>query len=171
MGVPSVEVMATPRTTHRGTQVTRSIFAAVAVTIVLALGYLFGYRLNITTAHIALPTAAATPEQVVSTYVDAYDHRDWKTMAAIYPNQIVDRHRTIGTMTDLTVVSSQALAGPEDGNPAHSGVSYYKVRVTLQLHDLTGSDFALKPGLNGWAYLLERRGPGEPWHIAARGNP
>ncbi|RYZ24888.1 MAG: hypothetical protein EOP01_11075 [Propionibacteriaceae bacterium] len=143
----------------------------VVCALTSVVGHLLGYRLNLTTARVPAPTAASTPEQVVLTYVEAYDDEDWSTMAKIYPGQSFDRFRAIGTMSDVVVVQSRAMDGTEHGNAAKPGVSYYSVRVTLQLSGLEGSESAYTSGPNGWAYELERRGPGEPWHITDQGNP
>ncbi|MGI3784875.1 MAG: hypothetical protein ACRYG2_29295 [Janthinobacterium lividum] len=136
-----------------------------------ATAYLLGYRMNVTTATVPAPTTASSPEDVVRAYVDAYDHRDFTTMAAIYPSQSFDRHRAIGTMSDLTITDGQAMTGTEHGYSAKPGVSYYQVRVTVRLSGLTGSDLAYSPGPNGWAYDLERTSSAEPWHISDHGNP
>lgn len=107
---------------------------------------------------------------MIITYVDAYNHRDWTTMAQIYPSQRLDRHRAIGTMSDLTIVRSQAVAGAEDGDPAEPGRSYYQVQVTLDLSGLIGSDLAHETGSNGWTYFLERDSATDRWQITDHGN-
>ena len=133
--------------------------------------WLVGFRLNLTTRHVSSPTAAASPEQVVATYVEAYDDRDFDTLQRIYPSQLIDRHRANGTRNHLAIVDSRALDGPEDGNPLEPGRAYHRVRVTVDLEGLRGSDLAYRPGRNGWAYLLERDSPAQPWTIADHGNP
>jgi hypothetical protein len=157
---------------REGTRRLRLLAVVVAVLAVTAAGaWLGGFRMNLTTRHVSPPTAAASPEQVVTTYVEAYDHRDFATLRRIYPSQLLDRHRALGTMNHLVIVDSRALDGPENGNPARPGRAYHRVRVTVDLEGLQGSDLAYRPGPNGWAYLLERDSPASPWTIADHGNP
>jgi hypothetical protein len=156
----------------------RLILFAVAAVLVAGLAlvgaHVMGYRLNLTTAQVAAPTADASPEQVVTRYVEAYDARDWTTMARIYPSQSIDRHRTIGTMSNLRIVNSRLLTSAEVsaeyGNPAEPGRSYYEVRVVLDMDGLRGSDLAYPPGPNGWTYRLERDSTAQPRQITGHGN-
>lgn len=150
-------------------------WAAVLLAVVLTLGvgaHAVGFRLNLDTRPVAVPDARATPEQAVTTYVEAYNRRDFSTMRAIYPSSSPARFGVLGTMDDLAIVTSEALDGPEDGLPAKPGRSYYRVRVTLGFSGLSdSSDLAYANGPNGWAYLLERDGDAAPWQIADHGNP
>ena len=154
----------------------RRRWAAILLVAVLVLGlagaHAVGFRLNLNTHPVAEPDARATPEQVVTTYVEAYNRRDFSTMRAIYPSSSPARSGVLGTMNDLAIVQSQALADPEDGNPARPGRRYYRVRVTLRFSGLSDlSDLAYADGPNGWAYLLERDSDAVPWRIADHGNP
>lgn len=78
--------------------------------LALAGAHAVGYRLNLTTAQVAAPTAAASRPQV------------------------------------------------------------RRVRVTLDLTGLAGSDPAYQPGPNGWTYRLERDSATQPWQITDHGN-
>ncbi|WP_375425869.1 hypothetical protein [uncultured Friedmanniella sp.] len=154
----------------------RRWWAAILLVAGLALGLLgahaAGFRLNLDTHPVAEPDARATPEQVVTTYVEAYNQRDFSTMRTIYPSSSPTRFGVLGTMNDLAIVQSQSLAEPEDGLPAKPGRSYYRVRVTLRFSGLSdSSDLAYDDGPNGWAYLLERDSDDVPWRIADHGNP
>jgi hypothetical protein len=44
---------------------------------VLGAGYLLGYRLSVQTGSVPVPTAAASPDEVVRSYVEAYNRRDF----------------------------------------------------------------------------------------------
>lgn len=92
-------------------------------------------------------------------------------MRTICPSQVPARHRVLGTTTHVVVESSEALSGPEDGNPAKPGRAYHSVRIGLDLVGMDDPDSALRSGPNGWAYLLERDSAGQPWTIADHGNP
>jgi len=118
-----------------------ALAVAVLVAAVLGAGYLLGYRLNVQTASIPVPTAAASPDDVVRSYVEAYDHRDLDTMRVIYPSgqSAFSRYRAMGTMGDL--------------------------RITRR-----GSDLAYDEGPNGWTYWLERSTTSGPWTITDQGN-
>lgn len=130
-----------------------------------------GWPLAVGHDRVAAPDAGASPEDVVRTYVEAYNHRDSSTMRQIYPSQRYARSEVLGTMHDLVVVDSRPLTSAEDGNPSAPGRSYHRVGVTLRLSGLEGSDLAYQNGPNGWAYLLERDRSTEPWQIVGHGNP
>lgn len=160
------------RTRRSGGRWLVAVLAAVAVTLGVVGAHAVGFRANLNTHPVAAPDARATPEQVVTTYVEAYNRRDFSTMGAIYPSSSLPRFEVLGTMNDLVIMKSEALTGPEDGNPAQTGRSYYRVRVALRYSGLSDySSLAYENGPNGWAYLLERDGGTEPWHIANHGNP
>lgn len=127
--------------------------------------WFFGYRLNVPTASVPVPSAGASPDQVVLAYVEAYNHRDFDAMAAIYPAAgRPDRYRAMGTMRDLTISSS----GPDSTGP--SDRARWAVRVQLRFTGLRGSDLAYDEGPNGWAYHLEPIGPDRAWRIVDQGN-
>ena len=138
------------------------------VVLALALtvgGWATGYRLNVQTASVPVPRPDATPEEVVRAYVEAYNHRDLDTMTAIYPSQgSPGRFRAMGTMQDLTIVSSHAdtTYGPSR--------RLWAVQVQLTFTGLQGSDLAYDPGPNGWTYYLDRSGPDRAWRIVDHGN-
>ena len=144
---------ATPRLVRTGIIV---LLLAAALT---AAAYAFGYRVNLQTGSVPVPTAAATPEQVVTTYIDAYNHRDFTTMTAIYPSAqtAYSRTRAMGTMRNVQITkSSTATEADLAGMFPAAGHDYYTVQVTLDYTGLTGSGFAYQPGPNGWTYWLER---------------
>ena len=149
------------------------LVVAVALAMTLAAGYGLGYRLNLQTRSVPLPTATASPEEVVRTYTEAYDRRDFATMRAIYPSeQSASRFRAMGTMRDLQVTQSRSAARSDmSGMFPKAGHSYYWVKVTLDCTGLTGSDFSFGDGPNGWTYWLERGSASDPWTIIDHGNP
>lgn len=159
----------------RGTSLRRALAAllvAVVLAGVLGVAYNVGVRVNLKTRSVAVPTAAASPDDVVRAYVEAYNHRDFVTMTALYPNgqAAFSRFRAMGTMRHLQITRSRVatdidLAGtfPE---PSHS---YYRVGISFDYTGLTGSDIAYQDGPNGWDYWLERSGADNPWTITDHG--
>lgn len=146
---------------------------AVVVAVVLGAGYSLGFRLNVQTRSVPVPTAAASPEEVVRSYVEAYDHRDFATMKAIYPSQqsAYSRFRSMGTMQNLRITESRvATENDLAGTSPEAGHSYYRVGVTLDYTGLAGSDLAYDDGPTGWTYWLERSTSSDPWTITDHGN-
>jgi len=148
----------------------------IVVLVLMALlggAYLVGYRVNLQTQSVPLPGASATPDQVVMTYVDAYNYRDFTTLDTIYPAMTGahSRLRAMGTLRDVEITRSYA-ASAEDMSGKHPkvGHDYAIVGVVVNFTGLTGSDLALAPGRNGWNYWLERSDPGQPWTIIDSGN-
>ena len=146
------------------------VLASAAVVLLLALtlgAWAIGYRANIQTAHVAIPDAQASPDDVVRAYVDAYNHRDFAGRAELYPLQTVpswyEKRRAIGTMNDLQIISSTKDVTYGPNSP------YWMVVVHLRFTGLQGSDLNLEDGPTGWAYWLER-GPDGAWRIADHGN-
>ena len=141
------------------------IIALIALT--LAGAWVFGYRLNIQTASVPLPPADASPETVIYTYVRAYNHRDFTTLAALYPGERrfyqAERHRMLGKMSDFTIVGSYRDTSYGKHSP------YWAIDVELNYTGIRGSDSAYPPGPNGWTYYLYRSGPNHAWRIADHG--
>lgn len=114
----------TPRLIRTG------IIALLLAAALIATAYAFGYRANLQTGSVPVPTAAATPEQVVTTYIDAYNHRDFTTMAAIYPSaQAAYSHtRAMGTMRDVQITKSSPVTEADlAGKFPTAGHDYYTV--------------------------------------------
>lgn len=146
--------------------------ALVALAAVLAGAYAVGYRLNLQTGSVPVPTATASPEDVVRSYAEAYDRRDFATMRAIYPSEqsAYSRFRVMGTMRNLQITRSR-MVDKDPRRATRPGHCYALVSVTLDLTGLTGSDWAYDEGPNGWTYELERSSTAEPWTIVDHGNP
>lgn len=147
---------------------------AVVLAVALAAGYGLGFRLNLQTRSVPLPTAASSPEEVVRIYTEAYNHRDFATMRAIYPSgqSAFSRFRAMGTMQHLQITQSRVASESDlSGTFPEAGHSYHRVEVTLDHTGLTGSDLADQDGPHGWTYWLERTTTSDPWTITDHGNP
>ncbi len=150
-----------------------ALAAAIVLAAALAAGYVLGIRVNLQTRSDPVPSAAASPEEVVRSYVEAYDDRDFATMSAIYPSgqTAFSRFRAMGTMRNLQITASRvATENDLNGTFPEAGHSYYRVEVTLDYTGLTGSDLAYDDGPNGWTYWLERSTSSDPWTITDHGT-
>ena len=168
-------VVAAPGSTRRpgSRRPLAALAVAVVVAAVLAAGYVLGVRLNLQTGSVPVPSAAASPEDVVRCYVEAYNDRDFATMQAIYPSgqAAFSRFRAMGTMRDLRITESRAATdGDLVGTFPEAGHSYYRVEVALDHTGLTGSDLAVEDGPDGWTYWLQRGATSEPWTITDHGT-
>lgn len=159
----------------RRTRARRALSALIAVVVLaggLAGAYVLGIRLNVQTRSVAVPTAAASPEEVVRVYIEAYNHRDFATMTTIYPSQqgAFSRFRAMGTMHHLRIVSSR-VATEDDlaGTFPKAGHSYHRVEVTFDYTGLTGSDLTYQDGPSGSTYWLERSSTDQAWTITDQG--
>lgn len=120
-----------------------------------------------------VPTAAASPDEVVRAYTEAYDHREFATMEAIYPfgQSAYSRFRAMGTMRDLRITQSRvATATDLNGTFPKAGYRYHRVEVLVVYSGLTGSDLATDEGPNEWTCSLERSSDSQPWTITDHGN-
>ncbi len=149
-----------------------ALAAAVVLAVVLGVAYELGIRVNVQTHSVAAPTAAASPEDVVRAYVEAYNDRDFATMTAIYSSgqAAFSRFRAMGTMHHLQVITSR-VATDDDlaGTFPKAGHSYYRVEVRFDYTGLTGSDLTAQDGPSGSTYWLERSSIDEPWTITDQG--
>jgi hypothetical protein len=145
---------------------------AVVLAGILGVAYDLGIRVNVQTGSVAAPTAAASPEEVVRAYVEAYNHRDFATMTTIYPNgqAAFSRLRAMGTMHHLQILTSRVATDNDlAGTFPKAGHSYYRVEVRFDYAGLTGSDLTYENGPSGTTYWLERSSTDELWTITDQG--
>jgi hypothetical protein len=168
----TLAVTGSARRTGSRRQPVVALAVAVLVAAVLGAVYLLGYRLNVQTGSVPVPSAAASPDDVVRSYVEAYNHRDFDTTKAIYPSgqSAFSRYRAMGTMRDLRIIQSRATPEADLSGTSKAGYSYDRVEVTVDYSGLTGSGLAYDDGPNGWTYWLERSTASEPWTITDHGN-
>lgn len=143
------------------------IILTVLIVIVAAGAWITGYRLNFQTASVPVPPPSASPVAVVRSYVSAYNHRDFATMNALYPNMRrfheSYRYRALGTMNDLQITDSRHDVSYGKHSP------YWMVGVEVNFTGLRWSDLADQPGHTGWDYNLQRIGPDHAWRIVDQG--
>ena len=139
-----------------------------------------GYRVNFTTGRVPLPAASASPEQVVLTYMNAFNHNDQAAMTALFPARgPVNRFRAIGHYTNISVASGHPMSELErQGGVGDHHLEAYLVAVRL---DYTGFDDAdvgyagpqrveLLPGPRPPDRSLGHRRPGGPVIPVRRGR-
>lgn len=143
------------------------IIVVVLIAVIAAGAWLSGLRLNMQTADVPVPASNASPETVVRTYVKAYNHRDFDTMAALYPGERslykAERYRVMGTMSDFKITGSHH----DTTHGRHS--SYWDIDVEFNYTGLRDSDNPYPPGPNAWTYVLDRSGPDHAWRIFDHG--
>lgn len=113
-----------------------------------------------------LPSAAATPEQVVEAFLDAVDDRDGAAVGAMASAQHADLVRQtwfVVDIADLDVGDSvpQSATGRAQG-------FVHAVYVPVQM-TVSGGDPSLPDGRTAWGYVLARDAPDEPWTVVAQG--
>jgi hypothetical protein len=125
--------------------------ASLVVLLGLTAGAAFAWSAPRT--DVALPGPDATPEQVVTAYIEAVNARDFDTSNAIDARPGLDLGRFSRPARTLAVRLEETVV---DGFTAH---------VTLTA-DFEGGDGTVEDGL--WGYYLERGRDGR-WHITDAG--
>jgi hypothetical protein len=156
------------------TQRARRRLIPVLIVAVALLGfgaYQVGYRVNFTTGRVPLPAASASPEQVVLTYMDAFNHRDQAAMTALFPSRgTVNRFRAIGHYTNISVASGHPMSELErEGGVGDHHLEAYLVAVRLDYAGFDDADVGYTPGPNGWNYYLVRDHATDRWIIGDQG--
>ena len=145
---------------------------ALAVLVLLGLGaYGLGYRLNLMTGRVSVPATGASAEQVSLAYMDAFNHRDTATMAALFPSRgTVSRFRAIGHYTHVQVTAGHPMSASERaGGVGDDHREAYLVAVRLDYTGFNDTEMSYRTGPNGWNYYLVRDDPRERWTIADQG--
>lgn len=135
--------------------------------------YQVGYWVNLTTGRVPLPLPAASssPEQVVLTYMDAFNHRDQAAMTALFPARgPINRFRAIGHYANISVASGHPMSELErQGGVGDHHLEAYLVAVRLDYAGFDDADVGYTPGSNGWNYYLVRDHPTNRWVIGDQG--
>jgi hypothetical protein len=125
------------------------------------------------TSDVAEPPVDATPEQVVTAYVDALNAHDCDTAANVMtPAARSDATRwchDLGSLADVSVQSHFMERPQWSGQPRSAQVADVPVSFTLRwrpFHD----DGSMDQGATTWSYLLVRRSAHAPWRIFDQGN-
>jgi hypothetical protein len=151
------------------------LIALVASALVLALAATVAYLLlpPRKTADVAVPVPNATPEQVVTAYLDALNTHDCATAQAVMTEGAKDSAKSwcqdVASLTDVDVRDHV------DEHPRWSGHSppeeVTNVPVTFNLNwrpfHIDGS---MDEGSTTWGYLLVREPADSPWRIFDQGT-
>ena len=149
--------------------------ALVAAGSVLALAATVGYLLlpPQQTDTISLPPPDASPEQVVTVYLDALNAHDCDAAEALMTAGAEGSARAwcndVASLTDV-VVEGHVLERPEySGHSDPEEVANVPVSFDLSwrpLHD----DGSMAEGPTTWGFLLVRDSDGSPWRIFDQGR-
>ncbi|MCW2856151.1 MAG: hypothetical protein JWR52_1766 [Marmoricola sp.] len=120
------------------------------------------------TRDVAMPSQQATPEQVVTAYLDALNAHDCKVAQSLYtPSWQADGRRWCEDVQHLGQVRvHQAIQEPGSS----TATQLVDVAVSFDLnwrpfHD----DGSMPEGPTGWGYILTRASARAPWRISDQG--
>ena len=145
----------------------------MAVVVVLALGHLLGYRLNLP-HRVAGPPDSASATEVALTYLEAYDQRDFGLARTLYPDHdVYSRVRPMGRYDD--VQPTGLLAEDQEGKVAPAAseddLTLVWVLVRYTASGFADSDLAVPDGPGGTGFKLSRDDDRHPWRIVDSGSP
>ena len=151
-------------------------FVALVVGILVAIvGGLVGYLLlpPRQSGDVAVPARTASPEQVVTTYLDALNAHDCGTAEAVMTNGAKDSAKLwcdeVARLTDVRVHQHFKERPNVTGHSAPEEVVGVPVAFILEwrpLHD----DGSMAEGATTWGYWLVRDSPHSPWRIFDQGT-
>lgn len=115
-------------------------------------------------AHVAMPTAATSPENVVRSYVRALDARDFATSNALGPYG--DDHWWSLRAPTITGIKVQSVRAMSAQDRSYSRAKEWKQGVEVD----TSANFADWGGIDDghdqpWNYILVRNSSTDPWRI------
>ena len=124
------------------------------------------------TGDVAAPPGDATPEQVVTAYLEALNAHDCDTAAAL---MIAGAESSawlwcedVASLKDVEV-RDHVMELPEDsGHSAPDEVANVPVNFDLDWRPFH-NDGSMDEGATGWGYLLVRNSADTPWRIFAQG--
>ncbi len=154
------------------------LLGLVAILVVVAM-----YMMATTTSKdVDMPADDASPEQVVTAYVEALDSHDCDTAEALVTASKRDGTeawcRNVRDMTEIQVgshvVEQMGVTGStslrSSAEPKTSG-EVVRVPVTFNLEwRLFRADDSIPEGTTDWGYFLVRESPMGPWRVFDEGN-
>ena len=134
--------------------------AALAVTVAVVASSLVGCSRE----RVPLPGADATPEEVVTAYIKAFNAGDCDSMAAL-SDPVNSVKGWCGRINASNVTFGEPFAdvccGP---GQEHEQVIHLPVEFRTR-----GGDSSMPDGDHVWGYILVRDRDGERWRVAAEG--
>ncbi len=124
------------------------------------------------TGDVAVPPRDASPEQVVSAYLDALNGHDCDTAEALMTTTAADHARS--WCHDVASLEGVDVQGHVTERPEWSGHvapdEVVRVAVTFDLSwRLLRNDGSMNEGPTTWGYLLARDSASSPWRIFDQG--
>ena len=142
---------------------------ALAVVLgVLLLGAVV-WRYTEPVRHVPVPAADATPQQVVTAYLDASTAHDVATMNALSAG---DSFLRASRFEPSWMVSRVKTYAPSpDGGPGTAWTNWRQVvKVDVDMLILKGHDMNFPDNTDTyWGYVLGRQGDRDPWRIIDQG--
>ncbi|GAA3396554.1 hypothetical protein GCM10020369_73700 [Cryptosporangium minutisporangium] len=145
-------------------------FAVACVAVVALLSLYLWAGVPIRRGHVAVPPAAAGPDDVMRAYFDAVDANDKATQRALWaagraPGIDSDDVRTV---TGVRVVEQDAYVPlPEDPAELSAYRDVVRLLMSFRVHYWPVHDDPQQP--TATFYLLVRNGAHEPWRIWGAG--
>lgn len=125
------------------------------------------------TSHVAVPADNATPEQVVSAYLDALDAHDCRTAEALMTAGAGDTAKTwcadVAHLTQVHVEEHVKQRPEDSGISASAEVVYVPVSFNVNWR-LFHNDGSMDEGATTWGYLLTHASSNSPWRIFDQGT-
>jgi hypothetical protein len=122
---------------------------------------------------IAVPANNASPEQVVTAYLDALNAHDCDTAEAVMTIDAKDSAKLwcdkVASLTDVDVRDHFTERPKDSGHSAPEEVANVPVNFDLNWR-LFHNDGSMDEGATTWGYLLVRDSPDSPWRIFDQGT-
>lgn len=151
------------------------LIAITASVLVLAVAATVAYLLlpPRKTADVAVPAPDATPEQVVTAYLDALNAHDCDAAQAVTTGGARDSAKSwcqdVTGLTDVDVRDHFAERPRWSGHSPSAEVANVPVTFDLDWRPFH-SDGSMDEGATTWGYLLVRQSAGSPWRIFDQGT-
>lgn len=114
----------------------------------------------------------ASPEQVVSAYLDALNEHDCGTAEALVVHGAEGSARSwcesVASLEDIQIHEHVAEPPESSGHSAPDEVANVRVRFDLAWRPFS-DDGSMEEGATAWTYLLVRASPSAPWRIFDQG--
>lgn len=130
--------------------------------LVAAIAGLVSLTAACSAARVPMPSANATPEQVVRSYAAAVHAGDCDTAAAL----VHSRGQSWCGTIDITALKVTGRTQERKATESGGGPIIERVWVNLTT---SGGDVSLPDGHHVWSYLLDRTGPRGAWRIYDQG--
>ncbi len=125
------------------------------------------------TDDVAMPDSSATPEQVVTAYLEALNAHDCENAASVMSDGAKDQASSwCDDVSSLTAVEVKAHSVERPQWSGHApSEEVVNVPVTFNLNWRPfHNDGSIGQGATPWGYLLVRQTPDSPWRIFDQGN-